>query len=119
MYEQIEKLRHKFWLTSDKKIQLHFQDNKGLSMVKVYESGQTTSEHMYLLLPTFESEIFAFDTPNGRFTIGISSTKEEIFLSPLGIFLYPIGKTGCQPQSISINNAEYQTVNVADNQVIN
>lgn len=74
---------------------------------------------MYLLLPTLESDIFAFDTPNGRFTIGISSTKEEIFLSPQGIFLYPFGKTGCQPQSVCINNAEYQTVNVEDDQVIN
>lgn len=88
-------------------------------MVKVREFGHKSSEHIYLLLPTLESDVFAFDTPNGQFTIGISSTNEEIFLSPLGIFLYPFGMTGCKPQGISINSAEYQTVNVEDNHVIN
>lgn len=119
MYEEIKKLPHRFWLSSDEKIQIHFQDNKGLNMVKVREFGQKSSEHIYLLLPTLESDVFAFDTPNGRFTIGISSTKEEIFLSPLGIFLYPFGTTVCNPQTISINNTEQQTVNVEDNHVIN
>ncbi len=119
MYEEIKNLPRQYWLSSDEKIRLSFEDNKGLSMVKVSEIGQKISEHMYLLLPTLESDVFAFDTPNGRFTIGISSTKEEIFLSPLGIFLYPFGTTVCKPQTISINNTEKQTVNVAEIQVIN
>ena len=112
MYEEIKKLRHSLWLTTDEKIQLIFQDNKGLSMVKVRERGDNRSEHMYLLLPTLESEVFAFDTPNGRFTVGISSTGEEVFL-------YPYGQIGCKPQTISINNAESQMVNNSATDIIN
>lgn len=119
MYEEIKKLRHSLWLTTDEKIQLIFQDNKGLSMVKVRERGDNRSEHMYLLLPTLESEVFAFDTPNGRFTVGISSTGEELFLSPIGVFLYPYGQIGCKPQTISINNAEPQMVNDSATDIIN
>ncbi len=93
MYEEIKKLRHSLWLTTDEKIQLIFQDNKGLSMVKVRERGDNRSEHMYLLLPTLESEVFAFDTPNGRFTVGISSTGEELFLSPIEYSCIPMVKS--------------------------
>lgn len=88
-------------------------------MVKVRERGDNRSEHMYLLLPTLESEVFAFDTPNGRFTVGISSTGEELFLSPIGVFLYPYGQIGCKPQTISINNTEFQMVNNSATDIIN
>lgn len=119
MYEEIEKLRHRFWLTSDEKTRLYFQDNKGLAMVKVYEYEGSRTEHMYLLLPTLESNVFAFDTPNGRFTIGISSTGDELFISPLGVFLYPYGTTGCKPQPMNINGVASLTVDDTGAKAIN
>ena len=88
-------------------------------MVKVYEYEGSRTEHMYLLLPTLESNVFAFDTPNGRFTIGISSTGDELFISPLGVFLYPYGTTGCKPQSMNINGVASLTVDDTGAKTIN
>lgn len=119
MFEEIQKLPHRFWLTSDEKTRLFFKEVRELTMVEVHEYGEKMTKHMYILYPTLESNVFAFDTPNGHFLIGISSTGEELFLSPMGVFLYPYGKTGCHPQSMSVNSALPQTVNDIGTKTIN
>ena len=79
---------------------------KGLNMVSVLESSNRNVERSYILLPTLDTSVFVFDTPNGRFTIGICSEGKELLLSPIGIFLQPYGTPHIKSVDMSINNVK-------------
>lgn len=106
MYEQIEALPFSIWQNSDKTLRLRFIEVKGLNMVSVIESSNRNVERSYILLPTLDTSVFAFDTPNGRFTIGICSEGKELLLSPIGIFLQPYGTPNIKSVDMSINNVK-------------
>ena len=101
MYEEIEKLNHCYWLSADESLTLFFQEIKGLITVKV-KDRKTQGEGIYLLLPTLKEDAFAFDTPSGHFIIGICEGGNELYLSPIGKFLYPWGQTGFKAQDMSV-----------------
>ena len=92
MYKQIESLPFSIWQNSDKTLRLRFIEVKGLNMVSVLESSNRNVERSYILLPTLDTSVFVFDTPNGRFTIGICSEGKELLLSPIG----KIGRASCR-----------------------
>ena len=106
MYEQIEALPFSIWQNSDKTLRLRFIEVKGLNMVSVIESSNRNVERSYILLPTLDTSVFAFDTPNGRFTLGICSEGKELLLSPIGIFLQPYGTPHIKSVDMSINNVK-------------
>lgn len=106
MHEQIEALPFSIWQNSDKTLRLRFIEVKGLNMVSVIESSNRNVERSYILLPTLDTSVFAFDTPNGRFTIGICSDGKELLLSPIGIFLQPYGTPNIRSVDMSINNVK-------------
>lgn len=106
MYKQIESLPFSIWQNSDKTLRLLFIEVKGLNMVSVLESSNRNVERSYILLPTLDTSVFAFDTPNGRFTIGICSEGKELLLSPIGIFLQPYGTPNIKSVDMSINNVK-------------
>jgi hypothetical protein len=106
MYKQIESLPFSIWQNSDKTLRLRFIEVKGLNMVSVLESSNRNVERSYILLPTLDTSVFVFDTPNGRFTIGICSEGKELLLSPIGIFLQPYGTPHIKSVDMSINNVK-------------
>lgn len=106
MYKQIESLPFSIWQNSDKTLRLLFIEVKGLNMVSVLESSNRNVERSYILLPTLDTSVFVFDTPNGRFTIGICSEGKELLLSPIGIFLQPYGTPHIKSVDMSINNVK-------------
>lgn len=106
MYKQIESLPFSIWQNSDKTLRLRFIEVKGLNMVSVLESSNRNVERSYILLPTLDTSVFVFDTPNGRFTIGICSEGKELLLSPIGIFLQPYGTPHIKYVDMSINNVK-------------
>ena len=106
MYKQIESLPFSIWQNSDKTLRLRFIEGKGLNMVSVLESSNRNVERSYILLPTLDTSVFVFDTPNGRFTIGICSEGKELLLSPIGIFLQPYGTPHIKSVDMSINNVK-------------
>jgi len=106
MYKQIESLPFSIWQNSDKTLRLRFIEVKGLNMVSVLESSNRNVERSYILLPTLDTSVFVFDTPNGRFTIGICSEGNELLLSPIGIFLQPYGTPHIKSFDMSINNVK-------------
>ncbi len=106
MYKQIESLPFSIWQNSDKTLRLRFIEVKGLNMVSVLESSNRNVERSYILLPTLDTSVFVFDTPNGRFTIGICSEGKELLLSPIGIFLQPYGTPHIKSFDMSINNVK-------------
>lgn len=106
MYEQIEALPFSIWQNSDKTLRLRFIEVKGLNMVSVIESSNRNVERSYILLPTLDTSVFSFDTPNGRFTLGICSEGKELLLSPIGIFLQPYVTPHIKSVDMSINNVK-------------
>lgn len=106
MYKQIESLPFSIWQNSDKTLRLRFIEVKGLNMVSVLESSNRNVERSYILLPTLDTSVFVFDTPNGRFTIGICSEGKELLLSPIGIFLQSYGTPHIKSVDMSINNVK-------------
>lgn len=106
MYKQIESLPFSIWQNLDKTLRLRFIEVKGLNMVSVLESSNRNVERSYILLPTLDTSVFVFDTPNGRFTIGICSEGKELLLSPIGIFLQPYGTPHIKSVDMSINNVK-------------
>lgn len=106
MYKQIESLPFSIWQNSDKTLRLRFIEVKGLNMVSVLESSNRNVERSYILLPTLDTSVFVFDTPNGRFTIGICSEGKELLLSQIGIFLQPYGTPHIKSVDMSINNVK-------------
>lgn len=106
MYKQIESLPFSIWQNSDKTLRLRFIEVKGLNMVSVLESSNRNVERSYILLPTLDTSVFVFDTPNGRFTIGICSEGKELLLSPIGIFFQPYGTPHIKSVDMSINNVK-------------
>ena len=106
MYKQIESLPFSIWQNSDKTLRLRFIEVKGLNMVSVLESSNRNVERSYILLPTLDTSVFVFDTPNGRFTIGICSEGKELLLSLIGIFLQPYGTPHIKSVDMSINNVK-------------
>lgn len=119
MYEQIESLPFRIWQNSDKTLRLRFIEVKGLNMVSVLESSNRNVERSYILLPTLDTSIFVFDTPNGRFTIGICSEGKELLLSPIGIFLQPYGTPHIKSVDMSINNVKATTISGDTTSTIN
>lgn len=110
MYKQIESLPFSIWQNSDKTLRLLFIEVKGLNMVSVLESSNRNVERSYILLPTLDTSVFVFDTPNGRFTIGICSEGKELLLSPIGIFLQPYGTPHIKSVDMSINNVKATSI---------
>lgn len=119
MYEQIESLPFSIWQNSDKTLRLRFIEVKGLNMVSVLESSNRNVERSYILLPTFDTSVFVFDTPNGRFSIGICSEGKELLLSPIGIFLQPYGTPHIKSVDMSINNVKATTISGDTTSTIN
>lgn len=111
MYEQIESLPLSIWQNADKTLRLRFIEVKGLNMVSVIESSNRNVECSYILLPTLDNSVFAFDTPNGRFTLGICSDGKELLLSPIGMFLQPYGTPHIKSVDMSINNLKTTLIN--------
>lgn len=110
MYEQIENLPFSIWYNSDKTLRLQFLEVKGLTMIKVTESSNRSIDRSYLLLPTLDTGIFSFETPNGTFHIGICSEGKELLISPLGVFLQPYGTPQIQGVDMNINSAKVTSV---------
>lgn len=110
MYEQIENLPLSLWDNSDRTLRLRFLEVKGLTMIKVIESSKRSIERSYLLLPTLDPGIFSFETPNGKFHIGICSEGKELLLSPLGVFLQPYGTPQIHAVDMNINSEQVTTV---------
>lgn len=106
MHKQIESLPFSIRQNSDKTLRLRFIEVKGLNMVSVLESSNRNVERSYILLPTLDTSVFVFDTPNERFTIGICSEGKELLLSPIGIFLQPYGTPHIKSVDMSINNVK-------------
>lgn len=119
MYEQIESLPFSIWQNSDKTLRLRFIEVKGLNMVSVLESSNRNVERSYILLPTLDTSVFVFDTPNGRFSIGICSEGKELLLSPIGIFLQPYGTPHIKSVDMSINNVKATTISGDTTSTIN
>ena len=100
MQNFLKNLKHSYWYSEDKNITMSFSDVKGIATVKVRENGN--------------DRLATFDTVTGRLTIGITESGEELFISPLGIFLYDSG-------AVALKNEDAQSINPkeSDNNVIN
>lgn len=88
MQNFLKNLKRSYWVSGDGDITLSFDDLKGIATVKVREYKGRTKECVYVLQPTTSDRLATFDTLNGRFTIAIADGGDELFISPLGIFLY-------------------------------
>lgn len=87
---------------------ISFNELKGIPVVKVCEYNKSPfTEATYILRSTESENIVFFDSPKGRFTIGIVNGGSEIYLSPLGIFLYTYAEAKLMnEQSIDINTED-------------
>ena len=114
MQNFLKNLKHSYWYSEDKNITMSFSDVKGIATVKVRENGYLGKDRIYILKPTGNDRLATFDTVTGRFTIGITESGEELFISPLGIFLYDSG-------AVALKNEDAQSINPKefDNNVIN
>lgn len=114
MQNFLKNLNRNYWYSSDKNIVLIFEEIKGIATVKVRENGYYGKERVYILQPTSNDRLATFDTVTGRFTIGITENGEELFISPLGIFLY-------DSKTVDLKNEEAQSINPkeSDSNVIN
>ncbi len=114
MQNFLKNLKRNYWYSSDKNIVLIFEEIKGIATVKVRENGYYGKERVYILQPTSNDRLATFDTVTGRFTIGITENGEELFISPLGIFLY-------DSRTVDLKNEEAQSINPkeSDSNVIN
>lgn len=108
MYPNFLKLKTKSWWSSDTNLSIYFKELKGIPTVEVCEYNKyPCSKAIYILISTESENIVFFDTPKGRFTIGIANGGSEIYLSPLGIFLYPYEEAKLMnEQSIDINSKD-------------
>lgn len=88
MQNFLKNLKRLYWVSGDGDITLSFDDIKGIATVKVREYKERTKERVYVLQPTTNDRLATFDTLNGRFTLAIADGGDELFISPLGIFLY-------------------------------
>lgn len=108
MQNFLKNLKRYYWCSSDKSIRFTFDDVKGIPVVKVHEYRDYRSkERVYILQPTLSDHVATFDTINGRFTIGISENGDELFVSPLGIFLH-------DPYSTGLKNEDAQSINPSE-----
>lgn len=114
MQNFLKNLKRNYWYSSDKNIVLIFEEIKGIATVKVRENGYYGKERVYILQPTSNDRLATFDTVTGRFSIGITENGEELFISPLGIFLY-------DSKTVDLKNEEAQSINPkeSDSNVIN
>lgn len=114
MQNFLKNLKRNYWYSSDKNIVLIFEEIKGIATVKVRENGYYGKDRVYILQPTSNDRLATFDTVTGRFTIGITDNGEELFISPLGIFLY-------DSRTVDLKNEEAQSINPkeSDSNVIN
>ena len=114
MQNFLKNLKHSYWYSEDKNIMMYFSDVKGIATVKVRENGYLGKDRTYILQPTGNDRLATFDTVTGRFTIGITESGEELFISPLGIFLY-------DSRAVELKNEDSQSINPkdSDNNVIN
>lgn len=114
MQNFLKNLKHSYWYSEDKNITMYFSDVKGIATVKVRENGYLGKDRTYILQPTGNDHLATFDTVTGRFTIGITESGEELFISPLGIFLY-------DSRAVELKNEDSQSINPkdSDNNVIN
>ena len=108
MQNFLKNLNRNYWYSSDKNIVLIFEEIKGIATVKVRENGYYGKERVYILQPTSNDRLATFDT------IGITENGEELFISPLGIFLY-------DSKTVDLKNEEAQSINPkeSDSNVIN
>ncbi len=114
MQNFLKNLKHSLWYSEDKEITMVFSDVKGIATVRVRENGYLGKDRTYILQPTGNDRLAMFDTVTGRFTIGITESGEELFISPLGIFLY-------DSNAVKLKNEEARSINPKDfdNNVIN
>lgn len=114
MQNFLKNLKHSLWYSEDKEITMVFSEVKGIATVRVRENGYLGKDRTYILQPTGNDRLVTFDTVTGRFTIGITESGDELFISPLGIFLYDLS-------AVKLKNEEAQSINPkdSDNNVIN
>lgn len=103
MEEFFAKLKRKgVWATNDRNITMVFREDKGTPFVDVNDYRTKSYEkYSYLIVPTMLANVFAFETPTGRFAIAVMD-DEAIFLSPNGVYLFPYHKTGKSTHEIIV-----------------
>lgn len=116
MYPNFHNLKTTQWWSSDTDLSISVTELKGIPVVKVSEYNKyPTSSRTYILGCTESENIIFFDTPKGRFTIGIINGGSEIYLSPLGIFLYTYEEAKLMnEQSIDINSDDENICIISD-----
>lgn len=104
MEEFFAKLKMKgLWATNDRNITMFFREDKGTPFVEVKDYRTKSYEtYSYLIVPTMLSNVFAFETPTGRFAIAVMD-DDAVFLSPNGVYLFPYYKTGKATHEIIVN----------------
>lgn len=117
MQNFLKNLKRNYWCSGDGELTFTFEDVKGIPVVKVHEYRDFRSkDRVYILQPSLSDHVATFDTITGRFTIGISASGDELFVSPLGIFLYDYYSTGLKnedAQSINPKEPSENVINVS------